>query len=112
MLRKFLIEREAIGLDVFTPDELADMIDMSKDVLGEMVGVQWQFSFIAADRTYSVYLAESEDDLREYSRVAGLPVTRIVQIKAVADAATPLRAREGTVVADADRHLRSGSGYR
>ena len=85
MLQKFLIERETIGLDIFTPDELADMVDMSNEVLSEMVGVQWQYSFIGGDRTYSVYLAESEADLREHSRLAGLPVTRIVAIKAMAD---------------------------
>lgn len=95
MLQKFLIERETIGVDIFTPDELADMVDMSKEVLSEMVGIQWQYSFIGGDRTYSVYLAESEADLREHSRLAGLPITRIVAIKAMADPSLSMGFRPG-----------------
>ena len=110
MLLKFLVEREAVGLDIFTPDELADMIDMSRDVLREIVGVQWQFSFIGPDRTYSVYLAESEEDLREHSRLAGLPITKVMQIKAMADAATSFKIREGMQTSQSDGRSSGQSG--
>ena len=120
MLQKFLIERETIGLDIFTPDELADLVDMSNEVLSEMVGVQWQYSFIGGDRTYSVYLAESEADLREHSRLAGLPITRIVAIRAMADPSFSMGFRPGVETlrkaeapgdgAPRDGHSRDGHG--
>jgi len=109
MLQKFLIERETMGLDIFTPDELADMVDMSNEVLSEMVGIQWQYSFIGGDRTYSVYLAESEADLREHSRLAGLPITRIVQIRATADPSTVTRLRPNTELRPSKEEPRHGA---
>jgi hypothetical protein len=98
MLQKFLIERETIGLDIFTPEELADLVDMSNEVLAEMVGIQWQCSFVGGDRTYSIFLAESEADLREHSRLAGLPITRIVPIRGLADPSFATGTHPGIVV--------------
>ena len=42
--------------------------------------VQWLRSHIAADKTFCIYLAESEALVREHSRIAGFPVTRVTEV--------------------------------
>jgi len=42
-------------------------------------------SYIAGDKTFCVYLAESELLVREHSRLAGFPVTKITEVPTVID---------------------------
>ena len=56
----------------------------SNDALVKLSGkVQWVHSYIAADRTFCVYLAESEGLVREHSRLAGFPITRVNEVPTV-----------------------------
>ena len=50
--------------------------------------MQWQHSYVAADRTFCVYLAEDERAIREHAEISGFPATRIVEISKVIDPST------------------------
>ena len=50
--------------------------------------VQWQHSYVAADRTFCVYLAEDEAVIRQHAEISGFPATRIVEITKVIDPST------------------------
>lgn len=50
--------------------------------------VQWQQSYVAADKTFYVYLAEDEDAIREHAKRSGFPANRITEISAVIDPTT------------------------
>jgi len=45
-------------------------------------------SYITADNTFCIYLAESEDRVREHSRLAGFPITNVNEIVTVIDPLT------------------------
>ncbi len=45
-------------------------------------------SYIAADKTFCIYLAENEASVREHSRLAGFLVTKITEILTVIDPMT------------------------
>jgi Protein of unknown function (DUF4242) len=45
-------------------------------------------SYIAADNTFCIYLAESEGRVREHSRLAGFPITNVNEIVTVIDPPT------------------------
>ena len=45
-------------------------------------------SFLAADKTFCVYLAGSEALVREHSRLAGFPITKIIEVPAIIDPMT------------------------
>jgi hypothetical protein len=45
-------------------------------------------SYIAADNTFCIYLAESGDRLREHSRLAGFPITKVNEVLTVIDPIT------------------------
>ena len=44
--------------------------------------------YVAADRTFCIYLAESEALIRQHADLSGIPVTRIVEIPQIIDPLT------------------------
>ena len=90
-MRKFMIEREIPGVGGLDACELAEAARKSNGVLAELgPGIQWQQSFVTADRTYCVYFAENEDVILAHARQSGFPASRIVEITGVIDPATAL----------------------
>jgi len=51
-------------------------------------GIQWQHSYVAGDKTFCVYLADSEDALRRHSELSGIPITSITEVPQVIDPLT------------------------
>jgi Nickel responsive protein SCO4226-like len=61
--------------------QLRKIAAKSNGVLAGLSGkVQWLDSFVAADKTFCIYLAESEDLVFEHARVGGFPVTKLTEI--------------------------------
>ncbi len=88
-MRKFVIEREIPGVGKLDSCGLADAAGKSNAALGELAPrVQWQQSYVAADRTFCVYLAENEEAIREHARRSGFPANRIVEVTTVIDPST------------------------
>lgn len=88
-MRKFMIEREIPGVGQLDACGLAEAARKSNAVLEELgPGIQWQESFVTADRTYCVYLAENEDVIRAHAAKSGFPATRITEIRGVIDPST------------------------
>jgi hypothetical protein len=50
--------------------------------------VQWVHSYVTPDRTFCIYLAESEAAIHEHARLSGFPATRIAEVKGVIDPTT------------------------
>lgn len=74
-------ERDIPNVGSLTAAQLRDFAATSNNALAKLSGkVQWVQSFIAADRTFCVYLAESEALVREHSRLAGFPITRVTEV--------------------------------
>lgn len=88
MLRRFMIEREIPGVGALSRDGLSEAARCSNAALAKLSGVQWCESFVTADRTYCVYLADSEAVIREHARLSGFPASRITEITAVIDPGT------------------------
>jgi hypothetical protein len=50
--------------------------------------VQWVQSYVTDDKLYCVYIAASEELVREHAREGGFPVTRISRISSIIDPTT------------------------
>ena len=88
-MKRFLIERHIPGVGSLTQTQLKEIAATSNGAITKLSGkVQWVQSFVAADRTFCVYLAESEPEVREHSRLAGFPITKINEIPTVIDPMT------------------------
>lgn len=86
---KFMIERSIPGLGQMSPRELRDVAAKSCGVLRELgPQIQWQQSYVANDKLYCVYLAPSEELVREHARRGGFPVDVIREVLTVIDPTT------------------------
>jgi Protein of unknown function (DUF4242) len=88
-MRKFIIERQIPEVGSKEREELRAVAQKSNDVLSELAPkVQWVESYVAADQTFCVYLAENEEVIREHARRSGFPADRITEVKRMIDPTT------------------------
>jgi hypothetical protein len=85
-MRKYIIERDMAGVGKSTDAELKGASAKSNQALAEIGrGIQWQSSYVAGDKIYCVYLADSEQVIRQHSKLSGFPADRITEVRAVLD---------------------------
>lgn len=88
-MRKFIIERAIPEVGSFQREQLRDAAAKSNDVLKQLgPGIQWVESYVAGDKTFCVYLAESEDIIRKHAEISGFPATTISEIRKMIDPTT------------------------
>lgn len=99
MLQKFVIERDIEGVGTLTSRQLGDAARTSNGALSKLKGIQWQHSYVTEDKTFCIYLAESEDLIREHARLSGFPATKITKVTGVIDPATEQQCELAAVAA-------------
>ena len=88
-LRKFIIERDIPAVGTFERDQLRSAAAKSNAALREIgPDIQWQESFVAADKTFCVYLAKDEATIRRHAQISGFPATKITEVKKMIDPTT------------------------
>jgi hypothetical protein len=88
-LRKFIIERDIPKVGTLERDELSAAAAKSNAALRQLAPtIQWQESFVAADKTFCVYLAEDEAVIRKHAEISGFPATNITEIRKMIDPTT------------------------
>lgn len=86
---KFVIERNLAGAGKLSPDELTAISQKSCDVLRSMgPQIQWVQSFVTGDKIYCIYIAPSEDYIREHAAKGGFPANVIAPVTSVIDPTT------------------------
>lgn len=85
-MRKFIIERNIPGIGKLAPGELQGGAKKSNEALAALAPrVQWLHSYVTADQTFCVYLAEDEDVIRKHAELSGFPANRIIEVTRVID---------------------------
>jgi hypothetical protein len=80
-MKRYVIERDIPKIGSLSRGEYRGLAATSNAALAKLAGkVQWLRSHIAADKTFCIYLAESEALVREHSRIAGFPVTKVTEV--------------------------------
>ena len=88
-LRRFMIEREIPGVGSFSTTELCGAARASNQALSTIgPSIQWQHSYVAGDKTFCVYLAESEEAILRHSELSGIPVSNITEVSQIIDPLT------------------------
>jgi Protein of unknown function (DUF4242) len=86
---KYVIERAINGIGGASQDELTAIAKKSCAVLRDLgPEVQWVQSYVTGDKTYCVYIAPSEDLIREHARRGGFPADPINAVVSVIDPTT------------------------
>ncbi|HSO41847.1 MAG TPA: DUF4242 domain-containing protein [Rhodospirillales bacterium] len=88
-MRRYIIERDLSAIGSAEREALRQAAAKSNETL-EALGpdIQWQESYIAADKTFCVYLAKDEDIIRRHSELSGFPANRITEIHRIIDPTT------------------------
>jgi hypothetical protein len=88
-MKRFMIERGIPGVGAFSTTELCGAARASNQALASIgPAIQWQHSYVAGDKTFCIYLAQSEAEIRRHSELSGIPVTAITEITSIIDPLT------------------------
>ena len=91
-LRKFIIERDIPGAGSLEREQLRGAAAKSNGVLRDLgPDIQWVESYVAADKTFCVYLAKDESVIRKHAEISGFPANRITEVRNVIDPMTASR---------------------
>ncbi len=86
---KYVIERNIAGAGRLSPMELKGASQKSNEVLRGMgPKIQWQQSYVTDDKLYCVYVADSEQEVREHAERSGFPASSIATVRALIDPST------------------------
>jgi hypothetical protein len=88
-LRRYIIERDIPKVGTFEREQLRGAAAKSNDVLRQLgPDIQWVESFVAADKTFCVYLAKDEAIIRKHAEISGFPATKITEVSKTIDPTT------------------------
>jgi hypothetical protein len=88
-LKRFMIERDIPGVGGMSIVELCGAARASNQAIAKIgPAIQWQHSYVAGDRTFCIYLADSEATIRQHAELSGIPVAKVTEISQVIDPTT------------------------
>ena len=88
-MKRYVIEREIPGVGGLTGPQLKGAAETSNAALAKLAGtVQWVQSFVVEDKTFCIYLADSEQAVQEHARISGFPANKVTEVRAVIDPMT------------------------
>jgi hypothetical protein len=91
MLKRYVIERDLPGVGGMNREQLKGAAATSNHALDKLAGkAQWQHSYVVADKTFCIYLADGEDSVREHARLSGFPATKVTEVRTVIDPTTAI----------------------
>lgn len=83
---KFVIERDLPGAGKLSAADLQGVSEKSCAVLRNLgPQIQWVQSYVTDNKIYCVYIAPSEEMIREHARQGGFPANKISQVRSVID---------------------------
>jgi hypothetical protein len=88
-LRKFIIERDIPAVGSLEREQLRGAAAKSNAALNQLgPDIQWVESYVAADKTFCVYLAKDEDIIRKHAEISGFPATKVTEVRKMIDPTT------------------------
>lgn len=88
-MKRYVIEREVLGFGANDAAGFCSAAKVSNGALARLAPkVQWEHSYVVANGTVCIYLAENEDAIREHARLSGFPANRITEVVRIFDPTT------------------------
>jgi Protein of unknown function (DUF4242) len=83
-MKRYLIERDLPGVGAMSSEQLKGAAATSNDALAKLAGkAQWLESFVADNKTFCIYLADSEASVHEHAKLSGFPATKVTEVVTV-----------------------------
>jgi len=88
-MKRYLIERDIPGIGEMSVTELCGAARASNQALATIgPDIQWQHSYVAGEKTFCVYLAKGEDEIRKHAELSGIPFSKVTEISQIIDPLT------------------------
>jgi hypothetical protein len=88
-MKKYVIERDIPQVGSLEREQLKEASARSNEALRKVgPGIQWQETFVTADKTFCVYLAEDESLIHKHAQLSGFPASKVTEVKTMLDPAT------------------------
>jgi hypothetical protein len=91
-MNRYVIEREIPDIGSAGREELKGVAEQSNSVLSAMQSegksIQWEHSYVAGDKTFCIYVADSPSLIDEHAERSGFPATVVTQIGKIIDPTT------------------------
>jgi Protein of unknown function (DUF4242) len=88
-MKRYIIEREIPKIGTLERQQLKEVAARSNDELSKLApDIQWVESFIAADKTFCIYLAKDEAVIHRHAELSGFPASKITEIGKMIDPTT------------------------
>jgi hypothetical protein len=89
VMKKYVIEREIPKVGTLEQEQLQQAAAKSNQALLQLgPDIQWLESFVAADKTFCVYLAKDEALIHRHAELSGFPATKVTEIGKMIDTTT------------------------
>lgn len=89
---KYVIQRNIPDIGSASAEELREAATKSNTVLSQMQAehknIQWDHSYVTADKTFCVYISENEELIYEHSERSGFPANIVTLVNKVIDPTT------------------------
>jgi hypothetical protein len=83
-MKQFVIEREIPGVGGMDREQYKGVAQTSNKALAKLAGrAQWLQTFVVADKTFCIYIAEDEAAVQEHARLSGFPASRVTEVRRV-----------------------------
>lgn len=88
-MKRFVIERSLPGVHTMAAGELAAASAKSNAALARLNGkVTWEHSYVVNDKTFCIYIADSEKSVMEHAELSGFPATKVTEVRTVIEPLT------------------------
>ncbi len=89
---RFVIERDIPQIGSAERVALRGASEKSNGVLADMrsesKNIQWEHSYVAADKTFCIYIADNEALVHEHAERSGFPATVVTEVRKMIDPVT------------------------
>jgi Protein of unknown function (DUF4242) len=80
----YVIERVIPGAGSFSAEKLKSISQTSCGVLSKMgPKIQWLHSYVTGDKIYCIYVASSEEMVREHAKQGGFPANSVSEVTTI-----------------------------
>ena len=86
---KYLIERTIPSIGAVSAGDLQAISQKSCGVVRDLgPKVQWVHSYVTGDKIYCIYIAASEQLVRDHARLGGFPIDSVARVVTIIDPTT------------------------
>ena len=93
---RYVIERDIPDIGSAEREALREAAQKSNGVLAEMKAenkhIQWDHTYVAGNKTFCIYIADSEALIHEHATRSGFPATVVTPVRKMID---PVTAEDG-----------------